>query len=1384
MCNSRHYLYYGYLSKILSIFAVKSVLMTVIVGAVALGVWYAHFAIQQILSSPHTFGDVTIIPYGHSQNNLLDHYYDSILVQKGPSTYMIRGPHLDITILGEKKGVVLDVNEVDINQVLDSTSTDTSSIEPFELPERLQILLPVKVSVGKLGFKLGDMGWSAQNILLQSTGRKSLELSADSIQGTYVQSAASLWLDVSFAKDDVIAKGKIATANDNIVLSAVAPRKDLTQLKASTNISVKDPFKWVPVEIPSSIPGITNLNINANVTTSLSKKTLQYNVTIKTHIGEFYPFLPLDAVIKLNGTPKQAKIETSFNNAEGGHIKLDGKINDKLDFDFAGEIAYMSAMFGPQMMPMDMEIQSISKSGDKIEATIETREGSVIRAHVNTQDSLKVFFAANLSAMEPWALDWVKGNVELGRNPKLIGSFQNNKLRAYLKADSIINAYHLKADSLRLQLVMDLNQSIIEFPKVTIYTPNEEFSITGDVDYHEPTLHTSWSLKQKHGGSAETTVHVGDSLIIWAKADHAEISTIPFSDIQLNDKLRGTVTGTWSHNLDSRVGEARLDIEGNVEPFTLQSYLKVREIGDTIFIDTAFAFHNSNKIAMGATFVMPNDSNPDYKPTAMLPIQLLHASVSAEDFNIPLLLEPLGDTTLASGLFNGEISFEEETGLLGNIDFKEMIFNNIPSDLFNIKQLNVSANKNKIELLANFDIMQGVWTGNTNIVVDDIFEPNRNVHLTYKSATNGTITCDAILNNDLELQGNVKLEGAWLIPETRAEIEKTDLNIELQAILREGLPGISAQIKSNNTILKYSTLPNDFPIFIRGEVKDGVLKMNEISTKNEFGDMIFATLLYDLQNMKLEAIDIGTKKYTLKMPPHTVTVKNVSSHLEDSEEQMSLIAKIPSVQYTFDDDTYGTAKLKGKSDITLNIPHTQEGQIKNKNISGNFIIDKLVYRKDLGFEITPSSLDKVLSFINNAITNLRNKEKTEAKISVSSPIDLSFHVSDSQSDSVEVISPFAAFPFTLDIWVLGTTTRPLLRGDVTNANNGFIGVKSLYEFDLNTFNISWNDVPWQHGIIDISSTQELPYCSEPDDKDKNTCPINLDIQGTITNPQPNPSSNCGTESTAAATYRNIFLGCIASESGESTDWNKLAGKAIGKVISSTANKTLGGEYIGDIDMKVMLFNNTSSDKDSSYIKVPISLDRWVKNLSLIFGYTQDQSDQRTYDQSLQFGATYTLPVFTDKEYSHKNHLNPSLSLNGMLISKQYTSNTGTESDESRIEKNIGVNYTYKFWNPCLLGIGHCETVRPPKAMRQPNDSSAVDSTAKTTKQTSSSATQTATQPATAKQTAITEAKPETQPTKEQEDKPQDKPTTQPESEPIEKPEESKSSESKTTENAK
>ena len=110
-------------------------------------------------------------------------------------------------------------------------------------------------------------------------------------------------------------------------------------------------------------------------------------------------------------------------------------------------------------------------------------------------------------------------------------------------------------------------------------------------------------------------------------------------------------------------------------------------------------------------------------------------------------------------------------------------------------------------------------------------------------------------------------------------------------------------------------------------------------------------------------------------------------------------------------------------------------------------------------------------------------------------------------------------------------------------------------------------------------------------------------------------------------------------------------------------------------------------------RIPISLDRWVKDLSLIFGYTQDQSENPSYDQSLEFGVNYTIPVFNKDDQNQPEHLDPRLTLKGSLISKQYISNTGTGNSESRVEKNIGFNYSYRFWAPCILGFGQCKERR-------------------------------------------------------------------------------------------
>ena len=1287
------------MKSILSIFAVKAVIMTAIVGAVAAGVWYVHFAIEELLSTPHTFGDITITPYGHRQNNLLDHFYDSIKVEQGLSTYMIRGPHLDVTILGENRGVALDVNEVSINFVQDTAKSktvtkDTTKLEAFAIPDNWRTPLPVKISMGKLDFTMGEMGWRAKNILAKSKGQRSLLLNADSIQGTYITEPANLRLDLDFEEKNVIANVNVSTPNNSVTINATAPKNDVTQLKVATNINVKDPLSWVPMKLPKAVPGISNLSLSGNVSTSLTKKTFQYNFTLKTHIGEVWPFLPLDATIKVNGTPKQTNIESVFRNNEGGHINIDGVVNDKLDFDLSGEIAYMSALYGPQMMPMDMEIKSAELRDKKINVSVETRQGSLVDGVIDLRDSLMITFTGDISPYEPWALDWTQGNLTLGARSKAYGAFDGHSLKILAKINSIVNAYHIAADS--LQVSLDLNLNGIDFSNGTIYSPKETFDFDGDVKWNDPHPHTSWNVTQRNGGKASAYVNIGDTIALDVEADHVVFATIPFSDIDLDKKINGLVTGKWSQDFDHNIGSAEVSIDGRLDAFRLGVDAAVRQNGDTIFIDKFDATHDRNSATATGAFILPNDSNPDFHTSSFLPVQLLYANISSHEFNLPLLLEPLNDSTLTSGMLNGDLSYKQGNKLIGNLDFYDIKFRSIPPELFNIRKLNIFAENDKVELNSYLDIGGGGWTGNTQIIINNVFNDKRHVSFSHGSDNGGTLWAEGFIDNDFIFNGTIDANGSWFIPGTVSEIKNTDLHIDMTAELKKGLKGITADLRVDSTIYEPPKTKVQLPIYMRGHLENGLLDINEARTQNDSGEVISANLQFSLDSMKLMGVDINSDRFTIESGSHWLLLENVHSHTTDSEDELLITANIPQISYKFKDDVYGQAEAKARGDIGFSIPHGHEGLIKNNTITGNIVIDKAVFYKDFDIDITPSALDKYLTMFNNSVAKLRKTGIQEEKISVSSPINLALHISDSQMDSIAVVTPFATFPLSVDIWVLGNTVRPLLRGDVTNTNTGFIGVREVYEFGLNNFLISWNDVPWQNGVIDVSSSQELPYCSETSEKDKETCPINLDLQGTITNLQAIPSSNCGGESSTASIYYNILLGCIAEDNGEETDWNKLAGKAIGKVISSTANKTLGGDYIGDIDMKVMLFeNNTTGDKDSSYFKVPVSLDRWVKNLSLIFGYTQDQSSEnRTYDQALQFGVNYTLPVFQEAEYSHKNHLSPSLELNAMLISKQYLTNTGTESGEmSRIEKNIGIDYTYRFWNPCLLGFGRCETMQ-------------------------------------------------------------------------------------------
>lgn len=1286
------------MKKVISKFAGTAVITTVIVGALALCVWFGRDVLEAYLNNEHTYGNVTVSPHGHHGDGLLTHSWDSLKITVDGNTITLTDPNFDITILGDSKGINVASHRVDVSLAIDSMAQKDSVVNnsagPPTFPEKAKFYLPTQVTVKELNIARGDSHWDARDISVKSEGVYKVKVKADSIQGEGIKYATNINMAADFGSDRLKLDGKIVAGKDSISLQGSVPKTDLTAVKAKVSLDINNPEEWLPVEIPDAVPPIGKLKVKGEAYLDEKQHRPHYDITIQTRIGEFWPLEALNINLHLKGDDERFHSKIHLTNDEGGTIDLEADMDKNLNGTASGKVSQMSAMFGPQMMPLDVTIHSAEKQGNIIKVATETRQGSLVSATIDFDKDTVVTYYGDMSPYEPWALDWTKGNLILKKRFKIFGAVtKEGVMRALVKIDTIPFVYQMTADS--LQTVLVLNKHGIDFTSGTIYTPKETFDFTGDVKWDGTYPHTSWDVTQRHGGHAYAYISIMDSTAIKVQSDSVEVSTIPFAKIKFSDHVNGRVSGHWQQNFDTYVGEMEAHIDGNVDPFHLQGIIKARKNGDTVFIDKAEAIQNANKVEGEAVFILPNDSNPDFRPTVNLPIQVLHAWMSSKDFNIPLLLEPLNDSTLTSGFISGDLSYNEGLGLQGNVDFSTMIFGNIPSSIFNVKKMNLFAEGSKVELNAYLGIGGGGWTGNTQVILDDVFKPTRHVSISHNSDNGGDLYAEGFLDSSLTFAGKINAHGSWFIPGTVSEVKRTDLQIDVTAKLREGLKGITADIRSDSTFYQPPKMNYQFPLMVRGHLENNLFEITEAKTQNDSGEVISANVQFDLDSMKLRSINLMSDRYTLRSGPHTIVAENISGSMTDEDNELVISAKVPTIHYSFHDDTFGDGVALGRGDIFYTVPHSLEGILQNSTISGNVTIDKLVYKKNLDIEVTPNSLDKFMTLFNNAVAKLRSKE-TEAKISSASPINLAIHINDSQSDSIEVVTPFATFPFTFDVWVLGNTNRPLLRGDVSNSNSGFIGVQELYEFDLNSFRISWTDEPWQHGILDVSGTQELPYCDDTEENENETCPINLDIQGTLTNPQANPSSNCGNESSSAAIYYNIFLGCIANDTGENTDWNKLAGKAIGKVITSTANRTLGGNYIGDIDMKVMLFNNnSSSEKDSSYFKLPISLDRWVKDLSLVLGYTQDQSENPTYDQSLQFGVNYTLPVFREKEFSHKNHLNPTLSLFAQLVSKQYLTNTGAGDNENRIEKNVGVNYIYKYWNPCLLGIGHCETWAPP-----------------------------------------------------------------------------------------
>jgi hypothetical protein len=258
---------------------------------------------------------------------------------------------------------------------------------------------------------------------------------------------------------------------------------------------------------------------------------------------------------------------------------------------------------------------------------------------------------------------------------------------------------------------------------------------------------------------------------------------------------------------------------------------------------------------------------------------------------------------------------------------------------------------------------------------------------------------------------------------------------------------------------------------------------------------------------------------------------------------------------------------------------------------------------------------------------------------------------------------------------------------MNSTGKGSIGIEKIASFDLQFLRVFWQDNPPKQGQIELSASNEIPFCEADEDGRIEKCPITLSITGPFTQPNPVPTAGCGIESSPAQLYYNmIALGCIPKEVNNSIDVSGVANRLLSKYGSNWLNSKLGGQYLGEIGLKYRILDQAQSEQhDSNYVTIPIKLDRWVKNLSFLIGYTKDVSTTPLYDQSMSAGLKYSMPVLDSNERLG-NHIDPTLDFSGNLVTRRYLDG----AQQPSLEKNVGVDYSWKFWEYCILGLGACK----------------------------------------------------------------------------------------------
>ena len=1244
-----------------------------------------------LLSNPMDLGSVLIIPQNFNGKLPFEFKWESIKILVDGTTLFFENPKISLNSVFSSKQELLSISidslhaKIIIPSDTSQSIKDDTHLEHISHPD-LWLPFGISVNVNKSVVYIKDIGsWNLDSLVAAKSGQqKKFYIKANSISGTHL--AKSLFLDMDYRWSEFFSDASILLSDqksDSIAITINAPREKLEDLSTEITANIDNLPFWLKDKWPESAPAIGKIILHSNASVNILTNKTDFNLSLQARIGELWQLPAFNAAITALGNAdgiSQGEIFLNGNNGES--IKIKGNINKDLDGSAELEAKGINITLGPETLPTDVKFHKITKKGNSISANFTTGAGSDFIAKMADLNNPVIVFSADIAPKEPWAVQWTRDMVKLESPTILTGSFsfKDILLKANLKT-KVPFAYYAAADELDVHLWLDPEG--IHFPQGTIKRGGYKNDFTGEVMWFKE--YFTFKLNQSHGGNAE--VYGTFNPKIELSLQNLNSLELPYADPNMLKGYSGFISGNWIQDFENRKGDASISLSTAIKDYKINVKSDVEMLENSIIVKNFELEQNEKKIEGYLSALLPTESGKS--------LEIQQARINIPNMDIVSLLATFKDSTLLSGFINGSLEYNKNGGLSGGLAFSEIAVRGLDSSYASFPNLKLETAGHSAKISAPIFLTEGLWNGNLELSVNNIGQKTDFPILVSYKANNidnaGSLNFEGFISKDMKkISGNMQVLGDWFLPSGIGEIKNANINISAKSVLgKDILDSLNATFSTEKNFYEMGIFK--IPFVFNGHIKKGIISVDSAFVYGESDEKIMAKLLFDLNSASLKDFSFSTEQFTLfLLNEHWIKIRNGTGKTKLDAAGITIFAELPSISYRMESTEYGTASATLKGNAAYHFPFQLEQSQTNSSITGNFEISKASYRNTLDLMPDPLHLDKTLKTINRFLESLVKEKRvntTEMHALTSRPTTLNIKIQTSGMEAATISSNLAMFAFVADVSVLGTTRNILLSGDINAVGNGKVGYNGLTMFDLSHLRIYWQNTPIKQGVIDLRASNNYPFCST---KDEN-CTVSLNITGPFAGLNMQPTASCDIEASPALIYYSMLLGCISEDyaSGPIVDRNKVAGKVLGKLMSSTINRSFGGNMVGNIDLKIHFFDENPQEQDTSYIRVPISLSRWVPNLEAVLGYTKDKSLNPRYEQSVEVGLRYLLPVFDSTDIS-RNLIDPALYLNTNLVARDYLSTMGNARDEARLEKNIGLLYSHKFWAQCILGIGYCK----------------------------------------------------------------------------------------------